>query len=124
MFYEYKSYLLRFNEIIVYIIISTPVISHFRIFCIAYHRCISSVTQSCPTVCDPMDCKSPGFPVHHQIRSLLKLMSTELVMPFTHLICFIPFSSYLESFTASGSFPMSQFLASVLEFQLQHESFQ
>ena len=27
----------------------------------------SSVTQSCPTLCDPMDCKTPGLPVHHQL---------------------------------------------------------
>ena len=27
--------------------------------------CKSSVTQSCPTLCDPMDCSTPGFPVHH-----------------------------------------------------------
>ena len=27
----------------------------------------SSVTQSCPTLCDPMDCSKPGFPVHHQL---------------------------------------------------------
>ena len=27
----------------------------------------SSVTQSCPTLCDPMDCSMPGFPVHHQL---------------------------------------------------------
>ena len=27
----------------------------------------SSVTQSCPTLCDPMDCSTPGFPVHHQL---------------------------------------------------------
>ena len=27
----------------------------------------SSVTQSCPTLCDPMDCSRPGFPVHHQL---------------------------------------------------------
>ena len=26
----------------------------------------SSVTQSCLTLCDPMDCSAPGFPVHHQ----------------------------------------------------------
>ena len=36
----------------------------------------------------------------------------------------IPFSSHLQSFPASGSFPMSQFFASVLEFQHQHQSFQ
>ena len=27
----------------------------------------SSVTQSCPTLCDPMDCSMPGFPVHYQL---------------------------------------------------------
>ena len=27
----------------------------------------SSVTQSCPTLCDPMDCSTPGLPVHHHL---------------------------------------------------------
>jgi len=30
----------------------------------------SSVTQSCPTLCDPMDYSTPGFPVHHQLLEL------------------------------------------------------
>ena len=39
------------------------------------------------TLCDPMDCTMPGFPVHQgNSRSLLKLMSTESVMPSNHLI--------------------------------------
>ena len=33
-----------------------------------------SVAQSCPTPCNPMNCSTPGFPVHHQLWSLLKLM--------------------------------------------------
>ena len=41
-------------------------------------------------------------------RSLLKLMSIELVMPSSHLILCHPFSSFPQSFPASGSFPMSQ----------------
>ena len=36
--------------------------------------------------CNPMDCSTPGLPVHHQLRSLLKLMSIESVMPSNHLI--------------------------------------
>ena len=28
---------------------------------------LSSVAQSCPTLCDPMNCSMPGLPVHHQI---------------------------------------------------------
>ena len=43
--------------------------------------------QLCPTSCDPMDCSTPGFPVHiTNSRSLLKLMSMALVMPSNHLI--------------------------------------
>ena len=30
----------------------------------------SSVTQSCPTLCDPVDCSTPGPPVHHQLPEL------------------------------------------------------
>ena len=43
----------------------------------------SSVAQSCPTLCDPMNRSMPGLPVHHL---LLKLMSIESVMPSPHLI--------------------------------------
>ena len=45
----------------------------------------SSVTQSCLTLCDPMDCSTPGLPVHHQ--SLLKLMSIGSMMPSTLILC-------------------------------------
>ena len=31
---------------------------------------VSSVAQLCPTLCDPMDCSTPGFPVHHQLLVL------------------------------------------------------
>ena len=30
----------------------------------------NSVTQSCPTLCDPMDCSTPGLPIHHQLPEL------------------------------------------------------
>ena len=46
----------------------------------------SSAAQSCPTLCDPMNCSSPGLPVHHQLPSLLKHISNESVMPSNHLI--------------------------------------
>ena len=46
----------------------------------------SSVTQSCPTLSDPMNCSAPGLPVHHQLLSLSKLMSIESVMPSNHFI--------------------------------------
>ena len=46
----------------------------------------SSVAQSCPTLCDPMNHSTPGLPIHHQLRSLPKLMSIESMMPSNHLI--------------------------------------
>ena len=45
----------------------------------------SSVAQSCPTLCDPMNRSTPGLPVHHQLRSSLRLKSIESVMPSSHL---------------------------------------
>ena len=45
----------------------------------------SSVTQSCPTLCDPMDCSMPGFPVCYQLL-VLKLMFITSVMPSNHLV--------------------------------------
>ena len=34
---------------------------------------VSFVTQSCPTLCNPMDCRTPGFPVHHQLLGLAQI---------------------------------------------------
>ena len=93
-------------------------------------KCISqfsSVAQSCLTLCDPLNCSTPGLPVCHQLRRLLKLMSIELVMPSSLSSSVVPFSSCLQCSPASGSFQMSQFftqVVQVLEFQLQHQSFQ
>ena len=41
-----------------------------KLCCLMLHLQFSSVTQSCPTLCDPMDCSTPGFPVHHHLLEL------------------------------------------------------
>ena len=46
----------------------------------------SSVTQSCPTLHDPMSHSTPGIPVHHHLPSSRKLTAIESVMPSSHLI--------------------------------------
>ena len=51
----------------------------------------SSVAQSCPTLCDPVNRSTPGFPVHHQLTSSLRLVPIESVMPSSHLILCRPF---------------------------------
>ena len=88
----------------------------------------SSVTQLCPTLCDPMNCSTPGLPVHHQ---LLEFTPTHVhwvgdaIQPSCPLSSPSPFC--LQSFLGSGSFKWVSSLhqvAEVLEFQLQHQSFQ
>ena len=93
--------------------------------CVQVWYVFSSVTQSCPTLCDPMDCSMPGGS-----QSLLKLIWASLLSLWCHPAIsssVIPFSSCLQSFSASRSFPVKVFshqVAKVLEFQPQHQSFQ
>ena len=70
----------------------------------------SSVTQSCPTLCDPMDCSTPGFPVHHQLPELTQAHVHRCHPTISSSVA--PSSSCLQSFPTSGSFPMSQFFTS------------
>ena len=44
------------------------------------------VAQLCPTICDPMDCSMPGFPVLHYLLEFAQIMSIESVMLSNHLI--------------------------------------
>ena len=46
----------------------------------------SSIAQSCPTLCDPMNGSTLGLPVHRHFQSSLKLRSIKSVMPSSHLI--------------------------------------
>ena len=69
----------------------------------------SCVAQSCPTLRDPTDCSMPGLPVHHQLLEFTQTLVrwvTDAIQPSHPLV--VPFSSCLQSFAASGSFPMSQ----------------
>ena len=53
--------------------------------CLSFPQ-FSSVTQSCLTLCDPMNCSTPGLPSITNSLSSLRLMSIESVMPSSHLI--------------------------------------
>ena len=46
----------------------------------------SSVTQSCLTLCDPMNCSTPGLPVHHQLPEFTQTHVHHSMMPSNHLI--------------------------------------
>ena len=47
---------------------------------------VSSVTQSCPPLCDHMNCNMPGLPIHNQLLEFTQLTSIKTVMPSSHLI--------------------------------------
>ena len=69
----------------------------------------SPVAQSCPTLCDPMNCSTPGLPVHHQLPEFTQTSrpSSRWCHPAISSSV-IPFSSCPHSLPASESFPMSQ----------------
>ena len=76
--------------------------------------CCYLVTQSCLTLSDPTDCSTPGFPVFHFLPELAQTyvhwVSDALHPTISSSV--VPFSSCLQSFSASGSFPVSQFFKS------------
>ena len=61
---------------------------HTGLFALQHVRSsqFSSVAQSCPTLCNPMDCSTPGLPVHHQLPEFTQLRSIKSVMLSNHLI--------------------------------------
>ena len=86
-----------------------------------------SVARSCPTLCDPMDCGTPGFPVHHQLQEPTQTQvhwvgdaiqqSHPLLSPSPPALNL----SQHQSLFQGVSFHQ---VAKVLELQLQHQSFQ
>ena len=79
------------------------------VFLVTY---ISSVTHSCLTLCDPMNCSTPGLPVHHQLPEFTQTQrpSSRWCHPGISSSV-IPFSSCPQALPASGSFPISQLFA-------------
>ena len=88
----------------------------------------SSVAQSCPTVCDPMNCSTPGLPVHHQLPEFTQThvhWVGDAIQPPHPLSS--PSPPALNLSQHQGLFRWvnsSHHVAKVLEFQLQHQSFQ
>ena len=77
----------------VHVISQARILAWIAIFFSIYVYQFSSVAQSCLTLCDPMDCSMPSFPVHHHPQSLLRLTSIELVILSNHLILCCPYIS-------------------------------
>ena len=88
----------------------------------------SSVTQSCPTLCYPLDCCKPGFHVHHQQPKLVQTHDywvSDATQPFHPLSSPSPPTFSLSQHQGLFRWVSSSHqVARVLEFQLQHQSFQ
>ena len=88
----------------------------------------SSVTQSCPTLCNPMDCSMPGFPVHHQLPELAQThvhRVADAIQPYHLLLSPSPPALNLSQNQCLFKWVNSSHqLPKGLEFQLQHQSFQ
>ena len=90
----------------------------------------SSVTQSCPILCNPTNCSMHGLPTITNSRSLLRLMSSESVMPSDHLILRCPLLllplilPIIKVFSNESVLRIRWPASASKEFQLQHESFQ
>ena len=88
----------------------------------------SSVALSCLTLCDPLNCSTPGLPVHHQIPEFTQTHTHwigDAVQPSHPL--FSPSPPALNVSQHQGLFQWVSSLhqvAKALEFQLQHQSFQ
>ena len=88
----------------------------------------SSVTQSCPTLRDTMDCRMPGLPVHHQLLEFTQTQVHQVgdaIQP-SHPLSSPPPPAPNPS-QHQGLFQWvnsSHEVAKVLEFQLHHQSFQ
>ena len=72
----------------------------------------SSVAQSSLTLCDPMDCSTPVFPVHHTPRACSNSCPSSQWCHSTISSSIIPFFSCVQSFPTKGYFLISQFFIS------------
>ena len=83
--------------------------------------------HSCLTLCDPMDCSTPGFPVCHQLLALTQThvhWVSNAIQPSHPLLSLSPPSFNLSQHQGLFQWVGSLHQAKVLEFQLQHQSFQ
>ena len=85
---------------------------HIHIHTMEYSVQFSSVSQSTPTLCDPMNYSTPGFPVHPTPGVYSKSCPSSQWCHPAISSSVIPFSACPQSLTASESFPMSQLFAS------------
>ena len=87
----------------------------------------NSVAQSCPTLCDPMNHSTPGLPVHHQFPEFTQTHAhrvSDAIQPSHPLSSLSPAPNPSQHQGLFQWVSSSHEVSKVLEFQLQHQSFQ
>ena len=91
-------------------------------------KTVSSFTQSCLTLCNPIDCSTPGFPVHHQHLEFTQThvhRVSDAIQPSHPLSSLSPPAINLSQHQGLFQWVSSLHqVAEVLEFQLHHQTFQ
>ena len=115
--FKYSQFVHKFNSLPRYPVNTTDNIVQF-----------SSVAQSCPTLCNPMNCSTPGLPVHYQLPEFTQTHvhwvsdaiqpSHPLSSPSPHVLNLSQHQGLFKWVSSSHQ------VAKGLEFQLQHQSFQ
>ena len=103
-------------------------VQHTEIHNTESKRCCCSVAKSCPILCNPMDCSTPGFPVLHYLSEFVQThvhWVGDAIQPSNPLLpssppAFNPSQHHGPFQWISSSYQV----AKVLELQLQHQSFQ
>ena len=110
IFYMQNYLLIHFNKCCIFHPVIGIKFKLWKVYLVKVNihcQCFSSVTQSCLTLSDVMNCSTLGLPVHHQLPEFTQI-HVHWVVSSSVVSC----SSWPQSFPASGSFQMSQLFAS------------
>ena len=125
--YKFKS-MVSIMRYVILLMTPIPYMDHSLVMVKGHSLHFSSFTQSCPTLCDPTKCSTPGFPVHHQLPEFTQThvhRVSDAIQP-SHPLSSpsppAPNPSQHQSLFQSGN--SSHEMAKVLEFQLQHRPLQ
>ena len=124
----YPRIIIRFRLVIIIIVLLLFEVTRVLFPKLTPPLPFSSVTQSCPTLCDPVNCSTPGLPVHHQLPEFTQThvhQVRDAIQPSHPLSP--PSPPAPNPSQHQGIFQWVNFsheVAKVLEFQLQHQSFQ
>ena len=122
---------LKFQRIIKWPDVENHFLCTITLFCCSGYQknqSVSSVAQSCPTLCNPMNRSTPLLPVHHQLPEFIQIhvhWVSDAIQPSHPVSSASPPAPNLSQHQGLFQWVSSSHqVAKALEFQLQHQSFQ